>query len=56
MKWKIVVMAALGATLGTVGVHSYFNGFNLQLTLIVGVASFLGAMFLGYITTLGKQK
>jgi len=34
--------------LGTVGTHSYFNGFDLTLTLAVGLASLLGAVFIGY--------
>lgn len=54
--WKTVVMVALGATLGTVVAHTYFSGFNLKITLSSGVASLLGALFLGYVTTLGGRK
>lgn len=56
MKWKTVVLAAAGATLGTVGVHTYVNGFNPTLTLAVGLASLLGALLLGYVATLGKRR
>ncbi|GGD62881.1 hypothetical protein [Lacimicrobium alkaliphilum] len=56
MNWKLIVFVALGATLGTVGTHSFFNGFDLALTLAVGIASLLGAVLIGYITTMGGRK
>ena len=56
MKWKLIIFVAVGATLGTAGTHSYFNGFDLTLTLAVGLASLLGAVFVGFITTLGDHK
>jgi len=56
MKWKLIIFVAIGATLGTVGTHSYFNGFDLTLTLVVGLASLLGAALIGFITTLGGRK
>lgn len=56
MNWRSVVLTALGATLGTVGAHSYFSGFNLTLTLIVALTAFMGATFLGFVSTLGKRK
>jgi len=56
MNWKSVIIIAAGATLGTVLVHSYFSGFNLVVTLAVGLAAFLGAAFSGYISTLGKPE
>lgn len=46
----------MGSTLGTVGAYTYFEGFNLELTLLSGFASLLGALFVGYISTLGKRK
>jgi hypothetical protein len=54
--WKTAVIAALGATLGTVAAHTYFNGFSLEIALACGVSSLLGALFLGYVTTLGRRK
>lgn len=56
MKWNTVILVAVGATLGTVGAHSFFNGFDLTSTLAVALASFLGAAFIGYVSTLGKRK
>jgi uncharacterized membrane protein YjjB (DUF3815 family) len=54
--WKTVAVAALGATLGTVVTQTYFSGFNMEVVLASGVASLLGALFFGYVTTLGKRK
>ncbi len=55
MNWKNVIYSSVGATVGTVGVSSFLNGFDVYLLLAVGVASFSGAMLLAYISTLGKR-
>lgn len=56
MNWKTIAMVALGSTLGTVGAYTYFEGFNLELPLLSSFASLLGAIFVWYISTLGKRR
>lgn len=56
MNWKTIAMVAIGSNVGTVAAYTYFEGFNLELALLSGFASLLGAMFLGYISTLGKRE
>lgn len=55
MNWRTVFLVSCGSTLGTVSTYVYFNGFDVKVLIAVGVASFLGAVSLGYASTLGKR-
>lgn len=50
------VISALAATLGTVGVHTYFHGFSMMLLVVVGSVTLIGMLGLCYVTSLGKGK
>jgi hypothetical protein len=56
MSWKNGVFAALAATLGTVGAHTYFNGLSMMLLVVVGAVTLTGMLGLCYVISLGKGK
>lgn len=55
MNWKTIFFVAAGSTLGVVSAQFYFHGFDVMVLLGSGIASILGAIFMGYVSTLGKR-